>query len=75
MVISRDTSELGYSALRPNQELALGTFCEEATCLYRFQQVRARVHATVCYPGPSIFSGTDRVKRIYSLKVSMPWTT
>ena len=57
MAISRATSELGNSALRPKQELAVGTFCEEATCWYRFQQIAARVHATVCYPGPSIFSG------------------
>ena len=35
MAISRATSELGYSALQPKQELAVGTFCEEATCLYR----------------------------------------
>ena len=27
------------------------------TCFYHFQQVVARIHATVCYPGPSIFSG------------------
>ena len=55
MAISRATSELG--TLQPKQELAVGTFCEEATCWYRFQQVAARVHATVCYPAPSIFSG------------------
>ena len=39
------------------------------TCLYRFQQVAARVHATLYYPAPSIFVrlrslATDHVKRI-----------
>ena len=53
MAISWATSELVYSALQPKQ----GTFCGEATCLYHFQQVGARVYATVCYTRPSIFSG------------------
>ena len=75
MAISRATSELGYSALRPKQELAVGTFGEEATRLYGFQQVTASVHATVCYPGIRFSPVTDRVKRIYSLKPSMSWTT
>ena len=57
MAIFRATSELGDSALRPKKELAKRHFCKEATCLYRFVQVAARVHATVCYRGPSIFSG------------------
>ena len=39
MVISWATSELGYSALRPNQELVVKHFLLEATRLYRFLQV------------------------------------
>ena len=63
MAISRATSELGYSALRPKQELAVGPFCEsqEFMLLFAIQGLR--------------FSpATDRVKRIYSLKPPMPWT-
>ena len=48
-------NKLGYSALRPKQELAVKHICEEATCLHRFQLVVARVYAIVCYSGPSIF--------------------
>ena len=57
MAISMARSELGYSELRPKQELAVRHFCEEVTCFHRFRQVAARVHATVRYLGPSIFSG------------------
>ena len=59
MAIFRATSELGYSALRPKKEVAKSTFSKEATCLYRFLQVAARVHATLCYRGPSNFSSNE----------------
>ena len=80
MAISRATSELDYSALRPKQELAVRHFLQESDV---FLSLPTGSDKSSCYCLLSrAFDflrqhspATDHVKKIYSFKLSMSWTT